>query len=194
MSKRRAKECDCFKGMFEKNFAKIKYISVLYSSRYENVQTASDATDAQKNELKDIAENYLESLKNGESIDKLIDKEAHASGEEHDHEDGEIAETEATFIQKDTSDDPDDFNKKIFEAKYNTPTLTENNTYGYYVFVRYKIDSDGKDYDEKKSDILSAMKADEFAEIMEKAAKDIKITENSAAIKRYKPQNVVLGY
>ena len=182
------------KDFFTKNYAKIKYINVLYSSHYEDVSTSSDASDKQKTEIKELAEKYLKRLQDGESIDKLIDEEAHAAGEEHDHEEGEEAESEATFVQKDTSDEPDDFNKKLFETKVNTPTMTENSTYGYYVFVRYDIDASGKDYTDRVSTVLSAMKSEGFSEIIEKAASDLKVTENSAAIKRFKPQNINFSY
>lgn len=183
------------KDYFTKNYAKIKYINVLYSSHYDEVNTASDASDKQKKELKELADKYLKRLQDGESIDKLIDEEAHAAGEEHDHKEGEEAEeVEASFIKKDTSDDPEDFNKAIFDAKVNTPTVAENSTYGYYVFVRYDIDANGKDYTDRVDTVLSAMKSEDFTKIIEKAASDLKITENSSAIKRFKPQNVKFAY
>ncbi|MBQ1262854.1 MAG: hypothetical protein IIX89_01025 [Oscillospiraceae bacterium] len=183
------------KDFFTKNYAKIKYVNVLYSSHYDKVSTSSDASDKQKKELKELAEKYLKRLQDGESIDKLIDEEAHAAGEEHEHKEGEEAkEAEATFVQKDTSDEPADFNKKLFETKTNTPTIIENSTYGYYVLVRYDIDANGKDYTDRVDTVLSAMKSEDFKKIVEKAATDLKITENNSAIKRYKPQNVVIGY
>ncbi|MBQ8868745.1 MAG: hypothetical protein IJ027_03385 [Oscillospiraceae bacterium] len=182
------------KEFFVKNYAKLKYINVLYSSHYDEVSTASDASDAQKKELKELAEKYLKRLEDGESIDKLIDEEAHAAGEEHDHEEGEETESEAAFVQKDTADDPDDFNKALFEAKFNTPTMVENSTYGYYVFIRYEMDENSEDYTDREASVLSAMKSEEFTEIIQKAASDLKVTENSSAVKRYKPQNIVFSY
>ncbi len=182
------------KEYFTENYAKIKYINVLYSSHYDEVSTASDASDAQKTELKELAEGYLKRLQDGESIDSLIDEEAHAAGEEHDHEEGEEVESEATFVQKDTSDEPDDFNATLFDTEFNTPTIAENSTYGYYVFIRYELDEDGEDYTDRKASVLSSMRSDDFMEIIEKAASDLKVTENSSAIKRYKPQNIVFSY
>ncbi len=182
------------KEFFTDNYAKIKYINVLYSSHYDEVSTSSDASDAQKTELKELAEKYLKRLQDGESIDSLIDEEAHAAGEEHDHEEGEETESEAAFVQKDTSDEPDDFNKTLFETKVNTPTMTENATYGYYVFIRYEMDENGNDYTDREASVLSAMKSEDFTEIVEKASSDLKITENNSAIKRFKPQNIVFNY
>ncbi len=182
------------KDFFTKNYAKIKYINVLYSSHYDKVNTSSDASDAQKKELKELADKYLKRLQDGESIDKLIDEEAHAAGEEHEHEEGKETESEPTFVQKDTSDEPADFNKAIFDAKFNTPIVTENSTYGYYVLVRYEMDENGKDYTDRVSGVLSAMKSEDFTKIVEKASSDLKITENNSAIKRYKPQNIVFTY
>ena len=72
--------------------------------------------------------------------------------------------------------------------------MTENSTYGYYVFVRYDIDANGKDYTDRESSVLSAMKSEDFSKIIEKAASDLKITENSSAIKRFKPQNIKFAY
>lgn len=179
---------------FEKNYAKIKYIEVNYSNHYDGVTTASTATDKQKQELKALAEKYLERLNNGESIDKLIAEEkAFSTDEEKGDEATEIKEVDPTFVEKDTSDDPDAFNKKIFDTKFNTPTLAENDTYGYYIFVRYETDSSSKDYTDRASSILSSMKSEEFDKIIEKEIKNVKVTENKAAINRFKPQNIVIA-
>lgn len=182
------------KEYFTKNYAKIKYISVDYSNHFSGVSTSSDASEAQKTELKELAESYVERIKKGEDIDKLADEESKAAAklnkeeqEEHDHEHDHTY----TFIQKDTSDDPEDFNKKVFAADYSKPVLFENTTYGYYVFVRYKMDADSEDFTDRSGDVLSAMKSEDFAEVISKEVNKIKVTENSAAIKRFKPQNVI---
>lgn len=195
---------------FAKNYAKIKYIDVRYSTHYTGVSSESTATDAQKTELKELADKYVERLKNGEDIDKLIDEEANfgkteeqkkeeaeKEEEEHDHDhEHEEAEEEAkyTFLTKDTSDEPDAFNEVVFKANVNTPAKTKNSTYGYYVFVRYELDSDGEDYTDHAESVLSEMKGEAFKTIVEKQTKKIKFTENSAAIKRFKPQNIVFNF
>ncbi len=183
------------KDYLVKNYAKVKFIDVSYANHFDKVETSSSASDAQKKELKELADKYLKRLQDGESIDKLIDEEAHAAGEEHDHKEGEkVKEVEASFVKKDTSDEPSDFNKKLFETKVNTPTIIENSTYGYYVLVRYDIDASGKDYTDRAESVLSAMKSEDFTKIIEKAASDLKVTKNSSAVKRYKPQNIVFSY
>ena len=193
------------KEFFTKNYAKIKYISVDYSAHFSGVDTASDASEAQKTELKALAEDYVKRLEKGEDIDLLISEENKAAEQlkedeeeeeehDHDHEHEEEEEVQYTFLQKDTSDDPDAFNKKIFATKTGVPTLYDNTTYGYYIFVRYKINADSEDYTDRTDDIISAMKSEDFAKIIEKEIKNIKINENSAAIKRFKPQNVVINY
>lgn len=181
------------KEYFTKNYAKIKYISVDYSNHFSGVESSSKASDAQKKELKEIAEGYVARLEKGEDIDKLQDEEEKAAAstnkeevEEHDHEHDHAF----TFVPKDTSSDPDDFNKKIFASDYSKPILFENTTYGYYVFVRYKMDADSEDYTDRSGDVLSAMKSEDFGKIIDKEVEKIKVTENSAAINRYKPQNV----
>jgi len=187
------------KEFFSKNYAKFKFINVSYSSHFSGVSSSSDASEAQKAELKEIAENYVTRLNNGEDIDALIAEEEAAGSKEteHTHKDSEekeeVEEVAASFLQKDTSDDPDEFNKAVFEAKLNTPTMIENTTYGYYVLVRYETDADSEDYSERESSVLSAMKSEDFEEIVKKASDEIKVTENSSAIKRYKPQNVDLN-
>jgi len=187
------------KEFFTKNYAKIKYISVDYSTHFSGVTTASDASESQKTELKELAQDYLARLEKGENIDELIEQEEKASAAEEKEEEKEEEEEEHdhehdyTFVQKDTSDDPSDFNKKVFAAKIGEPALIENSTYGYYVLIRYKTDADSEDYFDRDTEVLSSMKADAFADIIEKEIKKIKVNENSAAIKRYKPQNVTLG-
>ncbi len=181
------------KEYFEKNYAKIKYIAVSYANHFSNVQTSASASDKQKTELKAMADKYLERLKNGESIDKLIaEEEAFSKDEEKGDETTEVKEVEYTFIEKDTSDDPAAFNKAVFASKYNEPAVTENDTYGYYVYVRYELDAE-KEYVEYDADILDSMKGDAFEKIVNKTIEQIKVTENAPAIKRYKPQNIVLG-
>ncbi len=181
------------KEYFAKNYAKIKYIEVNYSTHFENVTTSADASDKQKTEIADIAEKYLFRLGDGESIDKLIAEEkALAEADDDSNTATEVTEQEYTFVTKDTSDNPDDFNKAIFEANFNAPSLIQNNTYGYYVYIRYEIDID-KDFEKHASDVLSSMRSEAFEKILNETAKQINLTQNNSAIKRYKPQNVSLG-
>lgn len=180
------------KEYFSENYAKLKYFTVSYSSHFEGVTTASAATDAQKAELKELVESYISRLNQGESFDKISHEEADYSAEE-EHEHDEIEESEPTFITKDTSEEPSDFNKAVFAAKAGVPTMIENSASGYYVFVRYETDADGEDYTERAESVLSTMKSEDFTKILEDYTAKMKFTENKSAIKRYKPQNIKLA-
>lgn len=192
------------KDYFKNNYAKIKYVAVNYSNHFSGVSTASKATDAQKTELKKIAEDYLKRLKNGESIDKIAADEAVAkhvteAGKDHasDHNHDSITKdtkVDDTFLLKDTSDSADKFNKEVFKAEYNKPSMADNDTYGYYIFVRYTIDENGKDYTDRVDGVLSNMKSKDFEAILNKQVAKTKLTANNAAIKRFKPQNVIFSY
>ena len=201
------------KEFFTGNYAKIKYIDVKYSAHFKGVTTDSTATAEQKEELKKFAEGYIDRLKDGEKIDDLIKEEAkYVDGvlkeeeekkeETHVHEDGTVHEgdheeektNEPTFITKDTSDEPSEFNTAVFKAKFDTPTLIKNNTQGYYIVVRYKLDADGKDYTDRTYDVLSNMKSEDFEKVLDKAVEKIAFEVNDSAISRYKPQNVVINF
>lgn len=192
------------KDYFKSNYAKIKYVAVNYSNHFSGVSTASKATDAQKAELKKIAEDYIARLNKGESIDKIAADEAIAkhvteAGKDHasDHDHSSITKdtkVEDTFVTKDTSDSADKFNKEIFKAEYNKPAMADNDTYGYYIFVRYTTDENGKDYTDRAEGVLSNMKSKDFEEILNKQVAKLKLTANDAAVKRYKPQNVVFSF
>lgn len=196
------------KEFFTNNYAKIKYIDVQYSAHFDGVTTESTATDEQIDELKLFAEGYVDRLNKGENIDDLIKEEAKYSEEEteeetteeettedeHDHEEEEETASEPTFITKDTSDEPDEFNAAVFSAKFDTPTMAANTTYGYYVFVRYKLDVDGEDYTERASSVLSNMKSEDFDKIIEEFTEEMTFEVNKSAIRRFKPQNVTLNY
>ena len=196
------------KDFFLKNYAKIKYIDVKYSAHFKGVSTESAATDEQKDDLKKFAEGYVTRLNKGENIDDLINAESkwvdgaikeeeeehvHEEGEEHDHDHEEEVSTAATFVTKDTSDDPDKVNVEFFKAKFDTPTLVKNGTSGYYVFVRYKTDENGKDYTDRASAVLSNMKSEDFEKVVEKAIEKMTFSANKSAIRRFKPQNVVIS-
>lgn len=192
------------KDYFNSNYAKIKYVSVSYSNHFSGVSTASKATDAQKAELKKIAEDYIARLNKGESIDKIAADEAVAAhvveaGKDHadDHNHDSITKdtkVEDTFIVKDTSSSADKFNKEVFKAEYNKPTMADNDTYGYYIFVRYETNSNGADYTDRAEGVLSNMKSKDYEAILNKQIAKTKLTANDAAIKRFKPQNVVFAY
>ncbi len=190
------------KDFFTKNYAKIKYVAVTYSNHFKGVTTASDATDAQKKELKKIAEDYVARLAKGEKIDKISGEEqlaahsveAGSSHEGHDHSSYDKTEVDYTFITKDTSEEPDKFNAAVFKADYNKPSMAEYSTYGYYVYVRYETNADSKDYTDRASGVLSNMKSDDWTKILDKSISQVKLTANDAAVKRYKPQNIVLEY
>lgn len=192
------------KDYFKNNYAKIKYVAVNYSNHFSGVSTASKATDKQKEELKKIAEDYIARLNKGESIDKIAADEAIAkhvteAGKEHasDHDHSSITKdtkVNDTFITKDTSEAAEAFNKAVFKAEYKKPSMTENSTYGYYVYVRYETDENGKDYTDRVESVLSNMKSKDFEEILNKQIAKLKLTSNDAAVKRYKPQNVVFSF
>lgn len=195
------------KEFFTKNYAKIKYIDVKYSAHFDGVTSESTATDAQKEELKKFAEGYVTRLNSGEKIDDLIkaeqkfsekeeekEEEEHEEGDGHDHEHEEEAATEATFVTKDTSDEPDAVNAEFFKAKFDTPTLIKNGTYGYYVFVRYSLDANGTDYTDRASSVLSNMKGEDFDKIVAEVTEKMSFEVNKAAIRRFKPQNVTLNF
>lgn len=186
------------KEYFSENYAKIKYISITYSTHFgESVSTSSKATDAQKKEIKELAQKYVDRIKNGEDIDKLIAEEKAFSKDESDagknDEATKVEPVEPTFISKDTSENPDAFNKTVFETKVHTPTLAENDTYGYYVFVRYDIDVE-KDYEEYDSSVLSAMRGEEFDKLIEADVSKLTLETNDAAISRYDPENITLSF
>lgn len=198
------------KEFFTKNYAKIQYIDVKYSAHFKGVTTESTATAEQKDELKKFAEGYITRLNKGEKIEDLIKAEAkfvdgevkeeekeeehtHEEGEEHNHEEEET-KNEPTFVTKDTSDKPDEINAAFFKAKFNTPTLIKNGTSGYYVFVRYKMDENGKDYTDRASSVLSNMKSEDFEKVMDKAIEKISFSVNKSAIRRFKPQNVIINF
>ncbi len=191
------------KEYFKENYAKIKYVAVTYSNHFSGVSTASQATDEQIDELKKIAEDYITRLNNGESIDEISADEAIAQhvtetgsehSDDHDHESYYDETVDYTFLTKDTSDSAEDFNKAVFSAEYDTPAMIEYSTYGYYVYVRYETDENGTDYTDRAQGVISNMKYEDFEEILNKQVAKLSLTVNDAAVKRYKPQNVVFSY
>lgn len=176
------------KAFFADNYAKYKVIDLQYSAHYSGVNTATDASSEQKTRLKELAESYVKRLKEGADIDRLIAEEK-AFGNS-DKTAAEVKEVDPSFIQKDTSDSPNAVNAAIFAAENGVPTLIENSAYGYYVIVRYPLDRDGKDFTDRASSILSAMKNSDFEKVLLKTAEEMKITENNQALRRYKPQKI----
>lgn len=190
------------KDYFTKNYAKIKYVAVTYSNHFSGVSTASDATDAQKAELKKIAEDYVARINKGEKIDKISGEEqlaahkieAGSSHEGHDHSSYDKTEVDYTFLTKDTSEEPDKFNEAVFKADYNKALMADYSTYGYYVYIRYETNADGDDYKDRAAGVLSSMKSEDWTKVFDKSTAQVTLTENKAAVKRYKPQNVVFEF
>lgn len=183
---------DTLKKEFKETCTKIKFIAVDYQTHFD-VETADKATDEQKTELKAAADKYVQRLKNGEDIHKLIAEEEALGKDDDDNSTTAVEEVDYTFIQKDTSDSPSQINADIFKAAVGVPTVIENSTTGYYVIVREDVDENSEEYDDHKFSVLSSLKGDEFDEVMVKAASEVKITMNSAAVKRFKPQNITLS-
>ncbi len=183
------------KEYFSENYAKLKYFTVDYSAHFSGVTDSSEATDAQKTELKELTEKYITRLKAGESFDKIKAEEAKFSEEEDDEQkDAEAASTDPTFLTKDTSENPSAFNKAVFAAKIDEFKMIENASSGYYVFVRYATDANSKDYTDRAESVLSSMKSEEFSKVVEDYTKKLKFETNKAAISRYKPQNITLSF
>lgn len=81
------------------------------------------------------------------------------------------------------------FLNSVFETKYDTPTILEDDE-NYYVAIRYDISKDEKRFEEYRESLLYEMKKDEFEEMLSGWCKDYKVETNSDSAKRYKVEKL----
>lgn len=203
------------KGYLTDNFARIKYIDMPLKDGEGNLLKSEGKT-----EIKTMAEEYIERMKNGESFEVISD-------EYDEYYNGLIEAANATEVTDaefttDTAEEPvDDLTAteeteevdelvllgSVTSADYPIPSASVNEkvvgdalNVGEYLLIEedeiyyivYKMDlfADEEYYDYKKIDVLNELKGEEFDATVDSWTANQNVVVNDAAIKRYKVEKL----
>ena len=203
------------KAYLNENFARIKYIDMPLKDGEGNL-LKSDG----KAEIKAMAEEYIERLKNGEAFEDISD-------EYDEYYNGLIEAANATEVTDaefttDTAEEPvDDLTAtegteevdelvllgSVTSADYPIPSASVHEkvvgdalNVGEYLLIEedevyyivYKMDlyADEEYYDYKKTDVLNELKGDEFDATVDSWTTGQNVVVNDAAVKRYKVEKL----
>ena len=181
------------------NYARVK--------SYTFTKKGSDGNNLADAELKDLkkeVEGLIAMMKNGGSCDNVIDayedlqkqiEAANTTAEETTDSDTDTEKdpyARETMIYKESTSPSEDFVKMVFSktsADYGVPFFYEDDNY-YYV-VEVLDTAERTDYlEDNKDSLLSTYKSDEFDEYIKGIAKELSVTRNEKAIKRYEPKKL----
>jgi len=177
-------------GEFQSKYVKAAYMVVskeqLNGSEEDPVQAALDA-DTRNQELKALAESYLERLKAGEAIEELDYEYRQSKAEEG---------TEVTMRKK---EDYEGIYYRLEESTGDTLTDTlvtatgpaiADDAYGIYIVYPLDIMEDPGDLEEYRSSLINLLKWEEYEQKLAEWGSEQSIVTNDKAISRYTPKKL----
>ncbi|MEG0570759.1 MAG: hypothetical protein RR497_03840 [Oscillospiraceae bacterium] len=178
---------------FKENYASINVFSI-------PIKTGDKITDADKanNEvLKTKAEEYVKNINDGHKFNVVKDYYTHyIEKTEHKDTDDEHMKTikddkdTKTLIGKNDTQIPEKIKTSIFEAKVDQATLISDEQ-GYYVIYRYDVTKDKTQFDGMRDGLLYDLKGEDYEKMLEEFVTALDVKTNDAAIKKFKPKNIV---
>ncbi len=204
---------DEIKTHLNDNFARIKYIDMPLKDGEGNL-LKSDG----KAEIKAMAEEYIERMKNGEAFEDISDEyDEYYNGliEATTNEDDSADETADNTVEinlGETTEETEENDELVLlgsvtSADYPVPSASVNEkvvgnamTVGEYqlieedemYYIVYKMDlfADEEYYDYKKTDVLNELKGEEFDATITSWTEGQNVVVNDAAVKRYKVEKL----
>lgn len=202
------------KAHLNENFARIKYIDMPLKDGEGNLLKSED-----KAEIKAMAEDYIERMKNGEAFEDISDEydeyyngliEAAASETTDDTTTTDDNTIELNLDETTAETEEDDelvLLGSVTSADYPVPSASVNEkvvgdamAVGEYqlieedeiYYIVYKMDlfADEEYYDYKKTDVLNELKGEEFDATIASWTEGQNVVINDAAVKRYKVEKL----
>jgi hypothetical protein len=184
------------------NYASVNYFEISFLDD-EGAVLESDAIEALEDQANDLADR----INSGELTfnEAKAEYEASQAEEDTDDEDAEDEDTEDTtettisddadtksLIAKDSTSPSEDFVDTIFEDVATGKATVITIDTSYYVVVKYDLNDDlDANLESAKSDILVALKQEDFSNLVTSWMNDLEVTENTAALWKYNPKNIV---
>lgn len=202
------------KAHLNENFARIKYIDMPLKDGEGNLLKSED-----KAEIKAMAEDYIERMKNGEAFEDISDEydeyyngliEAAAAETTDDTTTADDNTIELNLDETTADTEEDDelvLLGSVTSADYPVPSASVNEkvvgdamAVGEYqlieedeiYYIVYKMDlfADEEYYDYKKTDVLNELKGEEFDATIASWTESQNVVINDAAVKRYKVEKL----
>lgn len=198
---------DEIKAKLLENYYKLKRTS------FEIKNTdGSSMNDEQKANLKAILEGYVESIKNGASIDDIkkqyddylkAQKEANKTEkqdtsnennefqlQEQDKSNTEQKEIQFEVVKKDGLSDA--FKEAIGKTSFEQPVLIEDNG-NFVIAIPYDLSNDTENIKKYSNEIISELKKDDFNNKLVEWTKDYVVKTNDRLYNKYNPKNIDLS-
>lgn len=198
----------------DEEFLRFKSIAIPLKDGSGNIIKSADRED-----IRELADEYLDRAKDGEDFDKLIDEYAEHREEEVEKANPttttQTAPTDATDDSTDEEVDEEDeeeediyakesilkkdskaYPTKVMEflnsdLKIGEPTFFESDEY-YYIFLRLDMKERSDYLSENRVKILEVYKDEELKGILEDYYKDYSVEKNDKAYDRYDPKDIVM--
>lgn len=197
---------DEIKAIYDENYLKA---GLMIFAKPSSVELSEDATEEEKAQVKETYETSLKELQ--DEVDYWVEQAATIMGQGNSFNDVIIAyDFENTGITTDETQKVDTGNRySLFDkkneavpaevveyletAEFNEVKVVENDEY-FVICCRQDEQADPADFEAAKYEILYNLKNEEMLEYMAEYEKTLNIEFNEAAIKRFEPKKLVLGY
>ncbi len=199
------------KTYYEDNYGRFQIIQVSLTEG----DGSKIETDEGKKKMEDLANGYLDRLKDGEDFDTVYhdyedyvakQKEQAEKDSEDTSESSEVSSAEETvgdsaapeeeeehdhetLLSKDSTTPSEEFIKWAFELDEDEGGLYKDETV-YYAVMRKKLLERDDWYETNRSSVLHIMKDEEFEGVLDEIAKNYDVQLNNAALDAYKPDKI----
>lgn len=173
---------------YQEDYTRSQYIAISKKTG-KGEPVTEEELEKSRNEI----QGYYDRAVKGENFEDIIleYEKAHTPAEQEVHEhatpgmhDVIVGRTSTSFPQK--------YVDEVFGAPIGTPIQVEDDSY-FYVILRKELLGDGADFEQKRSNLLTELKGDEFQERLKSWAEELgDVTVNQAAIDLYTPKKIKL--
>ena len=189
---------------FASDYAKLKYLYINYedpaeeteeetteetaeTSEEETAEDTEESTLPTKEEALATANEYLEKINQGATMDEVIDEYNTSQGQTVDTTD---ASRNVNYLQNTADNQELPLIVKAFSMEFDKPEVFSTDG-RVYLIARYDPLADPADLETNREGLLQNLKFDEFEEKVDALADSLTYTMNDAAVKRYSVKTIV---
>lgn len=174
---------------FTENYVDYSYFSVnLYESTTDEAGSQSNValSNEEAKKITDELDGYASDINGGKSYKDVMSDYMKANNVNSDPSTSNVEELEESSM----GDELKNALKKLDSDKATTLKVGSGNSAVYYLVYKKDIDKDIEKYindETNRLTVLNSMKSEEFANYIDKLAKDLKYEKNSSVIDKYDP-------
>lgn len=188
---------DALEVHYRENFASVNMLTLSKILPITG-EELTDEQETQNNELRELAEKYVERINAKEiTFNEAKDEYKHKTEEtEHKADDaadiiGDDKETRG-LLRKETDEGSDSLqlSRAVFDMEIGGKAEVISDDKGYYVVLRYDVLERPEDFEQMKNSLLQDIKGEDFKKLVAQWGQELSVTVNQPAVDRYNPSKI----